>query len=70
MANSEKDEIRLAVMGNDLKYIKKAVTTLDQKVSTHYVSREEFEPVKKVVYGMVALLLVAVVGAILKLAIK
>lgn len=38
--------------------------------SRNFITRAEFEPVKKVVFGMVSLILVAVVGAIVALVVK
>lgn len=64
------EETQLAVIATDIGYIKKAMDKLDSKVSSHYVSKEEFEPVKKIVYGLVGLILVAVAGAILGLVIR
>lgn len=63
------DETKLAVIQNDLTYIKEKLNAVDQKVSTHYVSKEEFEPIKKIVYGVVSLILIAVVGALVALVI-
>lgn len=61
------DETKLAVIQNDLTYIKEKLNAVDQKVSTHYVSKEEFEPIRKIVYGVVSLILIAVVGALVAL---
>ena len=61
------DETKLAVIQNDLTYIKAKLNDVDEKVSTHYVSKEEFEPIKKIVYGLVSLILIAVVGALVAL---
>lgn len=66
MAN-QSEETKLAVIQTDLTYIKEKLNTVDQKVSTHYVSKEEFEPIKKIVYGLVSLILIAVVGALVAL---
>lgn len=44
----------------DIKEIKKAM-------SSRFVTREEFEPVRKVVYGMVGIILMAVIGAMVAL---
>ena len=63
----QSDETKLAVIQTDLTYIKEKLNTVDLKVSTNYVSKEEFEPIKKIVYGMVGLILVAVVGALVAL---
>jgi len=67
MPDSNSDETKLAVMQNDLTYIKEKLNAVDNKVSTHYISKEEFEPIKKIVYGMVSLILIAVVGALVAL---
>lgn len=61
------EETKLAVIQTDLTYIKEKLNTVDQKVSTHYVSKDEFEPIKKIAYGLVSLILVAVVGAMVAL---
>lgn len=59
-----------AVMKNDLEYIKKNIDDLKGQISQNYISRAEFEPIKKIVYGMVALVLTSVFGAILALIIQ
>lgn len=65
--SSQSDETKLAVIQTDLTYIKEKLNAVDNKVSSHYVSKEEFEPIKKIVYGLVGLILVAVVGALVAL---
>lgn len=64
---SQSDETKLAVIQTDLTYIKEKLNAVDNKVSSHYVSKEEFEPIKKIVYGLVSLILIAVVGALVAL---
>jgi len=63
----QSDETKLAVIQTDLTYIKEKMNAIDTKVSSGYVSKEEFEPVRKIVYGLVGLILVAVVGALVAL---
>ena len=63
----QSDETKLAVIQTDLTYIKEKLNAVDNKVSSHYVSKEEFEPIKKIVYGLVSLILIAVVGALVAL---
>ena len=65
--NNDSNDIKLAVIQNDLSYIKEKMNAIDNKVSSGYVSKEEFEPIKKIVYGVVSLILVAVVGALVAL---
>lgn len=64
---NQSDETKLAVIQTDLTYIKEKLNAVDTKVSSHYVSKEEFEPIKKIVYGLVSLILIAVVGAVVSL---
>lgn len=68
--SNQSDETKLAVIQTDLTYIKEKLNTVDQKVSTHYVSKEEFDPIKKIVYGLVSLILIAVVGALVALVVN
>ena len=50
-------------MEDDLKNV-------NTKLESKYVTQDQFEPIKKLVYGMVSIVLVAVVGAIVALVIK
>jgi hypothetical protein len=63
----QSDETKLAIMQTDLTYIKEKLNAVDTKVSSNYVSKEEFEPIRKIVYGVVSLILIAVVGALVAL---
>ena len=58
-------KVELAVMANDVRRIKTDVIEIKQRLDSKYVTKEEFDPVKKLVYGIVALILTAVVGALL-----
>ena len=51
------------------KELKGDIGRLNDKVDSRYVTHEEFEPIKRLVYGVVGLILVAVVGALLALVI-
>ena len=51
-----------AKMQSDIGFIKTTLTKLETLVSNHYVSRTEFEPIKKLVYGTVAVILTGVIG--------
>lgn len=71
MANeNNRDDVTLAVIQNDLGYLKEKMNSIDNKVSSGYVSKEEFEPIKKIVYGVVSLILIAVVGALVALVVS
>lgn len=70
MKDDEPTRIQLAVIANDLGYIKEKLNEVDTKVSTNYVTKTEFEPIQKIVYGLVSLILVAVVGALVALVVQ
>lgn len=59
------EEIQIAVIARDIEYIKDNVKNINAKLEGDYVTREEFDPIKKIVYGLVGLILVSVVGYIL-----
>lgn len=67
---SQKEDTQIAVMANDLGYVRKAVDTLNEKIDHNYVTKEEFKPVKQLVYGLVGLIMTAVVIAILSLVVR
>ena len=62
------EQITIAVIANDIVHIKTDMAdiklSIDRMCGT-YLTKIEFEPVKKVVYGLVALILIAVIGALL-----
>ena len=56
----------------DKKYgeLNASLKSLETKVDSHFVTHAEFEPIKKLVYGMVGLILIAVMGALVALVVK
>lgn len=64
---SEKDS---AVIQLDIVYIKQSVLDIKKMIGDKYVTRDEFDPIKRIVYGMVSLVLVSFVGAVLALIIN
>ena len=55
----------------DLKeYVKTAVGDIVSKMEKNYVTQDQFEPIKRLVYGVVTLVLVAVVGGLMALILK
>lgn len=69
-SKSGKENARIAVMATNIEYIKRDVTEIKRTIKEDYVKRVEFEPVKRLVYGVVGLILVAVVTAIVSLVLK
>ena len=67
---SHKEETQIAVMANDISYIKKSIDDMNSRLDHHYVTKDEFDPIKKLVYGMVALVLSGIVTAVMTLVVK
>lgn len=72
-----RNEVKLAVMSEkvsnietSLVEIKKSIEELVKKIDDTYVTKNEFAPIKSVVYGLVTLILTSVVGAIIYMVIK
>lgn len=59
----------LETIANDITYIKDDVKEIKDTLKGSYVTKDEFEPVKRIVYGLVGLILVSVVGAVMGLVI-
>lgn len=51
----------------DLGYIKADIAEIKGKLDNKFVTREAFEPIKLIVFGLVGLILTSVVGAIVAL---
>ena len=50
--------------------IDKRVDELESKMDAQFVTQAEFAPIKKLIYGAVGLILVAVMGALITLVVK
>lgn len=64
------ENTQIALMAQDIVYIKKSVDDLALKVDHNYITKDEFQPVKQLVYGLVGLILTAVIGAIMALVLR
>jgi hypothetical protein len=60
-------DTKIAVMATDINYIKEKIDELCKRMESDYVTKAEFDPIKRIVYGMVGLILVGVVGGLLAL---
>lgn len=47
-----------------------AISNLEEKIESAFVRVEAFEPVRKVVYGLVGAILVSVIGAVLAIVVQ
>ena len=63
----EGEHTQMALMAQDIRYIKNSIDELKKEVEGKYVTSVEFEPIKKLVYGMVGLILVSVVTIIMSM---
>lgn len=63
----EDDKGRIEVM---LEYIKRDINDIKETLKADYVRRAEFEPVKKVVFGVVGLILSSVIVALIALVVS
>jgi hypothetical protein len=50
--------------------IQEDVKDIKAKLEANYVTKEQFDPVKKIVYGMVSVILLAVIGAVVALVLR
>lgn len=69
MAKPE-DNVKLAVMANDIKHINSDVKEIKEKLEETYITKAEFLPIRNLVYGLVALILTAVVAGGLALILR
>ncbi|MBU1235091.1 MAG: hypothetical protein KKC77_19560 [Proteobacteria bacterium] len=63
-------DTKLALLLQETEHIKQTVDKLENLISNHYITRNEFEPVKKIVYGMVCVILTAVIVSLIALVVK
>ncbi len=68
--SNKQDGIDLEGLKKDVGYLVKQIDKIDERLEKDYVTQDQFEPIKKIVYGLVGTILMAVVGAIVALVIK
>jgi ABC-type uncharacterized transport system ATPase subunit len=64
---------RTGVIEATLEFIKRDIGEIKsamKEIREDFITRAEFEPVKRIVYGMVTLILTAVVGALIALVVQ
>jgi len=70
MSDNKPMEQSLALIEQALDYIKKDIKDIKEELDGKYVTQDQFEPVRRIVYGGVAFILIAVVGAVIALVVK
>lgn len=72
--NNELILYQIESINGDLKEIKEKlnrdVKEIKDGLKADFITRSEFEPIKRLVYGFVAMILVAVIGAVIALVIR
>lgn len=71
--NDNGNKVTLATIQAELKFINEKLDNFaecQKENEKKYVSKTEFEPIKKLAYGLVGLILTGVVGALITLVIK
>lgn len=63
-------ETQIAVIATKVETIEQTVSNIEQKMEGHYVTKEEFDPIKKITYGVVSIILTTVIVGLLALVIK
>lgn len=58
-----------ALVNLDITYIKDDVTEIKEMLKSNYVTKEAFNPVKIITYGMTGIALIGVVGAVVSMVI-
>lgn len=65
--NTETD---IKLIAKDVDYLRKAVDNIDDKISDHYITRIEFDPIKRAVYGVIGLIVAGVITALIALVVS
>jgi hypothetical protein len=55
------------VIANQIEYIADDIKEIKEKLNKDFVTTDKFEPIQRLVYGMVSLVLVSVFGALISL---
>lgn len=58
-------DTQIAVIANNIEYIKTDIIEIKNKLEGEYVTKAEFDPIKRIVYGVVGLILAGVASVIL-----
>lgn len=68
--NNNTNAQNIDVIATKIEYIARDVSDIKSKLDDNYVTIDQFEPVKRIVYGMVSVILLAVIGAVVALVIR
>lgn len=68
--NRRQEDVDMAEVKSDVKYLVKEVDKINDKLEKEYVTQDQFEPIKKIVYGVVGIMLVGVITALMTLVLR
>lgn len=63
-------QTNIAIILTKVEYIEAEIKAIKEKLEKEYVTTDMFEPVQKIVYGLVSVILLAVIGAVVALIMK
>lgn len=68
--NKQSTETTLALIGQKLDSLEKKIDKIDSSLECDYVTQDQLDPIKRIVYGMVGVILLSVVAALFALLVK
>ena len=60
----------VALIVNDMGYIKDSVDEIKKALKSDYVTKVEFSPVKSIAFGFVGIIIIAVLGSLIALVVN
>jgi hypothetical protein len=69
-AYREGENLKIALIQQDVVYIKDNIRAIKDELDGKYVTADQFDPIKRIVYGLVGAILLAVVSAIAALLVR
>ena len=70
MKNNNDLKTDIAIISTKLDNVQVDVKEIKEKLESDYVTKEEFDPYKRIIQGIITLILTAIVGALLTLILK
>lgn len=64
------DHDLLIKLSSDMSHVRENISRINDQLDEKYVTKEEFGPIQKIVYALVALMLTGIVGAVISLALQ
>lgn len=66
----QNEEVNLALIKQDVSYVKDTVKDIKLQLQSEYVTKDQFAPIQKLVYGITGVILVAVVVGLMNILLK